>query len=82
MHGHRSGNNFMSHMLSAPMKSSFNLLVSFLILVEAEADTIVYKIAGGHESWKSRSITKSWSLRPEGPLAYPSVCGRIDLIIL
>lgn len=64
------------------MKSSFKLLVSVLILVEAEADTIVYKIVGGHESWKSRSVTKSWSLRPEGPLAYPSVCGKIDLIIL
>lgn len=79
MHGHRSGDNFMSHMFSDPMKSSFKLLLSFFISEEAEADTIVYKIAGGHESWKSRSITKSWSLRPEGP--YPSVCGRIDLII-
>lgn len=80
MHGHRSGNNFMSHMFFNPMKSSFKLLLS-LILADTEEDSTVYKTGGGHESWKSRSITKSWSLRPEGPLAYPSACGRIDLII-
>lgn len=40
----------MSHMFSDPMKSSFKLLHSFLVLAEAEADTIVYKIEDGHES--------------------------------
>lgn len=58
MHGHRSGDNFMSHMFSDPAKGSFKLLLSPLILAEAEADSIVYKIGDGRESWKSRSIKK------------------------
>lgn len=82
MHGHRPGDHFMSHMFSDPTKSNFKLLLSSSILVEAAADSIVYKIGGGCKSWKSRSITKCWSLRPEEPLAHPSACGRIDLIIL
>lgn len=40
----------MSYMFSDPMKSSFKLLLFSLILVAAEADSIVYKIGGGQES--------------------------------
>ena len=72
----------LSHMFSDHMKSSFKLLLSPSILSKAEADSVVYKLGGGRESWKSRSVTKSSSLRREGPLAHPSACGRIDLIIL
>lgn len=52
MHGHRSGDNFMSHMFPDPTKSNFKLLLSSLILVDAAADSIVYKIGGGCKSWK------------------------------